>query len=961
MKRMRNKKLAILLIWMLILTLALPGTMLTALAEDTQPVGEEAPMVIAEVAAQEDVNAAGSGSVWTTDITGTQDANVNYTNKQDVLVDAENLAHNAQYFIRVTEPGGTVLGSNSLPVFLTDGSGKDVGNVVIPSGQAYRLWDLVKKASNGTQGYDTSTNGGHEYSVDISLSPDFQSAKNDNFKVFEEPLFGSLEIVKKIGSSDGLPQSGVTFTLVPVGAGKSESGTTNAEGKILFTGLPEGAQYTISETVPAGYSTNLNTATIYTIAANQKITVDVVNTLDVGSLKIVKKKVDRYGMTPVFHVGVPFTLHPVGQGEAIPGTTNGSGEIIFSNLPAGSQYTISETIPAGYETNLDSDHVYTIGKDQTIVVDVLNTKIPDWSITVIKTLETANGEPHAGVTFNLKAWIWGNDPGEGWRWHWHQVATDVTDSNGRIVFDNRYPDVRYHLEEVVPPYFDTDLPVNNEYTLTWREPKATVYVINTHQTASIKVVKTLSQGGFHQGVEFELYEVDGDNLEAQLVDTQTTNANGEALFTGLPVGSKYHLKEVIGDNYYSDLSLNNVIDLTSRGATINVMNTQISTLTVIKTIGRDGPPHQGVTFHLSLEPQIEVDAVSAQNGMMETTSSGGYAVFEGLIVGQTYRLTEDVPDGYRTSLPEAGLLVTIDANGETVRVINTLIPNNLTVIKTIGSLEGPAHQGVEFRMFEVTTPSYVNGPIVGMPAPLMKTTDGLGVALFEGLRVGGTYRLVEIVPFGYSTNLNPDATYYIDGITGVVVRVVNTLNKPAIDIEKSVSSTVVTSGTTVTYTFIVTNIGNTPLMNIEVKDDTIGWSTTIDSMAAGASQKFTQDYTINSWNSGSQFINTVTVTGYDPQQVKVEDTDTATVNQRIITTTTTTTTTVTRDRADPPVTPIPPEPVPLAAPVVAPVILPEEIIPLGVPVLPKTGELPLELFYGLGGILTALGVFLKRK
>ena len=41
-------------------------------------------------------------------------------------------------------------------------------------------------------------------------------------------------------------------------------------------------------------------------------------------------------------------------------------------------------------------------------------------------------------------------------------------------------------------------------------------------------------------------------------------------------------------------------------------------------------------------------------------------------------------------------------------------------------------------------------------------------------------------------------------------------------------------------------------------------------------------------------------------------------------------------------------------------LLLEEEVPLG-PALPQTGELPVEVFYGVGSILTAAGVYLKRK
>ncbi len=65
-----------------------------------------------------------------------------------------------------------------------------------------------------------------------------------------------------------------------------------------------------------------------------------------------------------------------------------------------------------------------------------------------------------------------------------------------------------------------------------------------------------------------------------------------------------------------------------------------------------------------------------------------------------------------------------------------------------------------------------------------------------------------------------------------------------------------------------------------------------------------------------------------------------------------------------------PETTPLGVPAVAAEVVPtiapvvqvaEEVVPLGLPVLPKTGEIPASLFYGVGGLLTALGVFIKRK
>ena len=41
-------------------------------------------------------------------------------------------------------------------------------------------------------------------------------------------------------------------------------------------------------------------------------------------------------------------------------------------------------------------------------------------------------------------------------------------------------------------------------------------------------------------------------------------------------------------------------------------------------------------------------------------------------------------------------------------------------------------------------------------------------------------------------------------------------------------------------------------------------------------------------------------------------------------------------------------------------VISEEETPLA-DALPQTGQLPLELFYGVGGMLTAIGVYIRRK
>jgi len=128
------------------------------------------------------------GAIFTTDSTCTG-VNLNiYANKDDVYLDG-GPAHpvaaglpDGYYYVQVTEPGpggpvlGTSIGSaNETPVHVTAGE----------FDQCYQLSAILIKASDGTEGYDDTSNPGGEYKVWVSNESTFtnNSTKTDNFKV----------------------------------------------------------------------------------------------------------------------------------------------------------------------------------------------------------------------------------------------------------------------------------------------------------------------------------------------------------------------------------------------------------------------------------------------------------------------------------------------------------------------------------------------------------------------------------------------------------------------------------------------------------------------------------------------------------------------------------------------------------------------------------------------------------
>ena len=132
------------------------------------------------------------GAIFTTDSTCTGvDLNI-YTAKSDVYLDG-GPAHagaaglpDGDYYIRVTEPNGTPLGNPPL-----DGGGNAVAQAHVTNGEfdaCYQLEAILVKASDGTPGYDDTSNPGGEYKAWASTSPTFDNneSKTDNFKVKPE-------------------------------------------------------------------------------------------------------------------------------------------------------------------------------------------------------------------------------------------------------------------------------------------------------------------------------------------------------------------------------------------------------------------------------------------------------------------------------------------------------------------------------------------------------------------------------------------------------------------------------------------------------------------------------------------------------------------------------------------------------------------------------------------------------
>jgi hypothetical protein len=124
-----------------------------------------------------------TGAIFTTDGTCTG-VNVNlFADKDAVHLDGGSAHVGAAglpagfYYVQVTEPNGTLLGFSPTAVAEVNALGEFV--------QCYQLSAILVKASDGSPGYDDTTNGGGVYKVWVSADQTFTNGENktDNFKV----------------------------------------------------------------------------------------------------------------------------------------------------------------------------------------------------------------------------------------------------------------------------------------------------------------------------------------------------------------------------------------------------------------------------------------------------------------------------------------------------------------------------------------------------------------------------------------------------------------------------------------------------------------------------------------------------------------------------------------------------------------------------------------------------------
>lgn len=500
-----------------------------------------------------------------------------------------------------------------------------------------------------------------------------------------------------------------------------------------------------------------------------------------GSAKIVKTSED--GKVE----GISFTITGNGVNKTV--QTGSSGEIQIDNLTPG-VYTVTEQ---GYDKYEPQEvRRVTVVSGQVATVN-FNNVLKRGDLVVTKTSEDGSNE---GVAFRLSGTSLSG------------IAVDeyaVTDSSGKAYFNDVLIGKGYTLEEV-----DTAIryviPNNQTAAVEWNTVTNKSFT-NILKKWNVTVTKSDKETGTPQGGASLAGAVYGIFKGEQLIDTYTTDANGQFTTDYYVCGDDWSVREIKpSEGYLLDESAyhigaeakNYTVEYNS---TANDVTEQIikGKIALIKHTD-DGEtqletPEVGAEFEVFLKSSGSYDAAKDSERDYLTCDENGFAETKSLPYG-IYTVHQVKGWDGRELLPDFDVYIAKD--GEVYRYLanNANFESYIKIIK-VDAETGKTipYAGAGFQLYRpdgsLITQSFT------YPTPVtidtFYTNDEGYLITPEKLEYGSGYSLVEVfAPYGYTLNSEPvyfdvvqDASTDEGGIAVIEVIKENTAQKGVIKIDKS--------------------------------------------------------------------------------------------------------------------------------------------------------------------------------
>ncbi len=500
-----------------------------------------------------------------------------------------------------------------------------------------------------------------------------------------------------------------------------------------------------------------------------------------GSAKIVKTSED--GKVE----GITFTVTGNGVNQTV--QTSPNGEIQIDNLTPG-VYTVTEQSYDKYEPQ--EVRRVTVVSGQVATVN-FNNVLKRGDLTVTKTSEDGLNE---GVTFRLSGTSLSG------------LAVDeyaVTDSSGVARFDDVLIGTGYVLEEV-----DTAIryvvPENQTAAVEWNTVTNKSFH-NVLKKWNLTVTKSDNETGTPQGDASLAGAVYGIYKGEQLIDTYTTDENGQFVTKYYICGDDWSLREIEpSEGYLLDESVHHI------GA--EAKNYTVEYNTVASDVGEqiikgrialikhtdDGAtgletPEAGAEFEVFLKSAGSYEAAKETERDYLICDENGYCQSDDLVYG-TYTVHQVKGWDGRELLPDFDVYVS--QNGEVYRYLanNANFESYIKIVK-VDAETGKTipYAGAGFQLYRpdgtLITQSFTYPEPVTIDT--FYTNDEGWLITPEKLEYGTGYSLVEVsAPYGYVLNSEPvyfdvvqDASADEGGIAVIEVIKENTAQKGIIKISKT--------------------------------------------------------------------------------------------------------------------------------------------------------------------------------
>lgn len=512
----------------------------------------------------------------------------------------------------------------------------------------------------------------------------------------------TISIVKVDEADHNVTLAGAKFSLYTNAGILVDEKVTGSDGKVEFTNLPYEGYYITEVTAPEGYNksgritipvSNLTDTSTngsnYTWNANTK-TYSLIVTNKKQNGQIIVTKYEKGNPNDVPLAGAEFTLYKDGIKIGTK-TSDADGKVEFTGLPYGT-YTLKETKAPDVlgKTYIMDSTTYTI-EVVSDTINKINGEEKDSSLSLYNVVNDVQITTPPNISFKLlkqaKDSVNNVTPGlEGATFGFYEIKSDATekllatatsDADGMVYFrqvniENCNDDSKFVIRELtVPDGYQkvagatdivlgnkkldlnayADVPSNggtgkSDAEILWMIDKSTAtpapsnaIVVNDKIYGSLLVTKLSSyDNSVLAGAEFTLYEADGVNV----VSIQTTDENGIATFTNLPVG-RYVVKETgAPKGYILNTEAQNVTITDTTAVTKTFRDDRIDVSISKMAIGGSA---EITGAHLTL-----TDSASNVVDDWYSSTTPHKILYSKLEVGKVYTLTETAaPNGYAYS------------------------------------------------------------------------------------------------------------------------------------------------------------------------------------------------------------------------------------------------------------------------------------------------------------------------